>query len=237
MKWTPGRGVQRLIPWATPLLIAVPILVVDLLLGQTQAELFGEGGPVETAQLVIWGIAAVLALGGALIGEHPRRLVTFWLGVICVLCFARELDLHEALNPETLGDLGVRYRMDWWLQDGAPLLLKLSWAGVFTAIGAAVTLPLVFGKPDAIRALRNGSASAWILVIGCGLLAMGVVLDDLLRDALPLALRQPAEEICELIGAACFIAGVFARFVPEWRGEGAADAPDTPEGAGEAAVS
>lgn len=228
MQWTPGQGAQRLIPWATPLLIAVPILVVDLVLGQSNAEVFAEGGPVETAQLVIWGVAGVLALVSSLLGSHPRRLVTFWLGVVCVLAFARELDLHEALNPETLGDLGVRYRMDWWLQSGAPLWLKLGWAGVFTLIGAALTLPLVFGKPDAIVAWRNRSASAWILLVGCGLLAMGVVLDDILRDHLPLAFRQPVEEVCELLGAACFVPGVFARFVPEWRGESPEHTPGEP---------
>lgn len=221
MRDTLQSGGLRWLPWVTPLAIAAPILVIDLSVGGSNAEVFGEGGPVETAQLVLWGVAATLAGAGAVRGRHPRRLVTLWFGVICLLCFARELDLHEALNPETLGSLGVRYRLDWWVQAGAPLWLKLGWAVVFAAIGAAVVLPLLLGDPDAIRALRNRSASAWLFVIGCGLLAMGVALDDLLRDALPLAFRQPLEESAELLGAGCFIPGVFARFVPAWRGEAA----------------
>lgn len=200
--------------WAVlPSLAAFPFAV-----SQHGIAAFGEGGLIETMQsallLVAVGTATVMtAVAG---GSTVCRRRTMLLGLIAMLLLARELDWHVALNPEWLGEFGVRYRIDWWLDGTVAWSLKLGWAaaalialamGVYMARGA-------IGPVDWYRARPR------LLVLALVGYAGGFVFDDLLRDSFSGDLRQPIEEMFELFATACILGAVLA---PESSGADASE--------------
>jgi len=195
-----------------PVLLAVPMGLLTAPSEGLRRAVFSEGGFLELAQLGMWACAALCAAWLFFRERAVRghRMVTLWLGVLALLSLLRELDLHEALNPEVLGDLGVRYRIDWWLDTSVAWWLKGMWAGVGLVIGAAVVVPLVLaGGVDGMP--HKDSARLRLLAGAAGCLAMGFVFDDLLRRVITNeAVKQTCEESWELLGAALFLAGVLA---------------------------
>lgn len=173
---------------------------------------YAEGGYIELAQIGLW-LTGVLAAGWLFFTERePRahRFQTLWLGVLGAVAAVRELDVHEALNPERLGDLGVRYRIDWVLDEGVPVWLKAMWGAVFLAIGAALVVPLILG--GGVKGLpRKGSPRLRLFVAATACLVMGFVFDDLLRHVITNhAVKQSLEETWELLSATFFLAAVMA---------------------------
>ncbi|MFG0305086.1 MAG: hypothetical protein ACF8Q5_02590 [Phycisphaerales bacterium JB040] len=204
--------------WAWGLFAGVPVLLATPLglLASPSPEMlravYSEGGFIELAQQGVWSASALCA--GLLFwrerGPHGHRMVTLWLGVLAVLFLLRELDLHESLNPEVLGDWGVRYRIDWWLDGSVAWWLKGLWAGVGVLVGAAVVVPLVLA--GGIRGMPHKDSARLRLLAGAAVcLGMGFVFDDLLRHVITNeAVKQTCEEGWELAGAVLYLGAVLA---------------------------
>jgi hypothetical protein len=193
-----------------PPLLGIPVGLLASPDAAAHHAVYSEGGYIELVQVGMW-VTVVLAAGWLFMTERvPRshRMLTLWLGVVGVVAVAREMDLHEALNPETLGHLGVRYRIDWVLDQTVPLWLKAGWGLFFLVIGAALVIPLILA--GGIRGLpHKDSARVRLFAAATGCLAMGFVFDDLLRHVITNnALKQSLEETWELLGAVFFLAAV-----------------------------
>jgi len=195
-----------------PPLLGIPIGLLASPNSGMHHAVYSEGGFIELAQIGLW-LAAVLAAFWLFATEREcraHRYQTLWLGVLGTVSAVREMDAHEALNPETLGELGVRYRIDWVLDETVPLWLKAMWGAVFLAIGAALVVPLILG--GGIRGLpHKDSARLRLFTAAAGCLVMGFVFDDLLREVITNdAVKQTLEETWELLGATFFLAAVTA---------------------------
>lgn len=87
-----------------------------------------EGGVLELTQAAILGTAVPWAAVAAL--RLPPGRYRAWGGVLMFVAlgaYAREADFHTVLNPQYLGEWGLRYRADWWLNGQVSLWLKLGW--------------------------------------------------------------------------------------------------------------
>jgi len=178
-------------------------------------EVHSEGGVIEMLQVMIWSAALVFGLTSSPRSRDGRsRMLARWLAMVAGLALLRELDLHEAANPEVLGAWGIRYRLDWWVSLDAPVLPRVMWAGVFIGLGWVQWWLLVNTRPDPIGALRRGDLSAWMLVGCVALLGSGYAADDLLRNVLPREPLQAFEELAELIGVTAFLGAVVGRLRP-----------------------
>jgi len=171
-----------------------------------------EDGPVELLQASCWWSAAAIGLLSAAAGRQGirGRAVLTWLGVLSALAFAREFDMHESLNPETLGAWGVRYRSDWWLDPEVSLGLKAMWASSAAAVGLLITVPLLIARPNPLGQALAGHPATLLLGLGVASMAGGYAMDDLLgRDQfLASATTQKIEETLELMGALLWLLGV-----------------------------
>ncbi len=127
----------------------------------------------------------------------------------------RECDAHILLNPEHLGPVGVRYRLDWWISPATLLVLRQFWATVFLAGVAPLAMGFAVSGPALLRVLRAPGALGRLLILTGVLLAAGFAFDDLLRGAVlaPLPVRQAIEEILEFGAAAAFLAAVLAAWI------------------------
>jgi hypothetical protein len=132
------------------------------------------------------------------------------LGVLALLAGLRELDAHIMLNPESLGSLGVRYRLDWWTDPGVPWVLKAGWGAVFVGVVASVLVPAVRSGSRPVRQLRAGHPATWLLAAAVALLGCGWAIDDLMRGVLPAGWSKLVEESVELCGAVAYLGAVAA---------------------------
>lgn len=208
---TRSRWLWALLAGAPPLL-AIPVGLLASPNSGMHHAVYSEGGFIELSQIGLW-LTAVLAAGWLFATEReprPHRMITLWLGVLATVAAVREMDVHEALNPETLGDLGVRYRIDWVLDETVPLWLKAMWGVVFLAVGAALVVPLLWA--GGIKGLpHKDSARIRLFSAASGCLVMGFVFDDLLREVITNdAIKQSLEETWELLGATFYLAAVAA---------------------------
>lgn len=210
--WKPRRWVWAV--WALlPCLAAIPFAFAD-----AGAGTFTEGKLVELMQKGILVVAVVAAVLMAVFVRLPRicHRRTLLLGLFALACLARELDLHVALNPEHFGRYGVRYRIDWWLDGGVSLLLKLGWAAV---LGCVVWVGVFLGR-GASGPVDWRRARPRLFVLGLACYFVGFVFDDLMRAHLAEAVRQSVEETIELVATACILGAVLApEFAARWRGD------------------
>lgn len=175
-----------------------------------------EGGPLETLHLLCWCAASVAAFVLAGLGGLParERVLRCWLGLLALLAAARELDLHEKLNPERgpLGDWGVRYRLDWWLDPAMPLGAKLVWAVIGVMLAAVLIAPPLWARPRWPRLMLRGHAAYWLMAMGTGLVVAGYVADDFLGRGqfVSVDTSQLVEELLESAGVGLVLAGVVA---------------------------
>ena len=172
---------------------------------------FEEDGPVERAQILLWAIASIagviLSLSAA---TRSTRCYLLVLASLAGLAVARELDAHIYLNPEKLGSLGVRYRIDWWLDGSVSLLLKAAWALVALVSIAAVLGPAFFARDAILRTIRLRTLPFWLLGATGLCLFVGFAVDDLLRNRIDLQIGHAIEESVELAGPIFYLAAVLA---------------------------
>ena len=172
-------------------------------------------------------VEAYEAAGGRQ-GLRGRAVLT-WLGVLSALAFCREFDMHESLNPETLGAWGVRYRSDWWLDPEVSLGLKAAWASSAAVIGLLVTVPLLIARPSPFGQVFAAHPATLLLGFGVASMGCGYAMDDLLgRDQfISWTITEGIEESFELMGAALWMLGVACatRSPMLVRRRGAADTP------------
>lgn len=180
-------------------------------------HVWAEDGLLEYSHLALWGVCVLVAGAVALTTPGRARSAAAWRGVLAALAGARELDLHIKLNPQSIGEWGVRYRLDWWTDPGVPLGIKALWAAVGVTIGVALALPIYLSRQDPIRLIRARHPASVLFAIAIGCLAMGWALDDLFRGWFPEEPAQALEEVFETFGAGFFLGSVLAcrRIPPE----------------------
>lgn len=190
--------------------IAAPIAVLSFaasLVFPGDTKLYAENGPLELISAILWGLIMLGGLGAALRAPNcTQRLLLAWFAGLALLAGLREFDLHTALNPDTLGEFGVRYKLSWWLDGSVPLWLKLGWGVLFVLVLGGVSYPPWRTRRELYslvvrldpRLLMFGSAFVF--------LALGFVVDDLLRGSkyVKFETRQMLEETSEFIGACLY---------------------------------
>jgi hypothetical protein len=206
-----GAGFRYLY-WAAAVAggIALSVLAAAILMSHDDL-LYRENGALENISLVFWVTSSLVSFAAAFKrGTRDSRIVAVWIGWIAALAAMRELDLHIWLNPKHLGSLGVRYRIDWWLDGDVNFWLKLGWATLFI-----VALFLTFYAPMKLHRvlaglLRKGDAFAGLLAVSIMFLVFGFIIDDILRtvQVVSLGTKQLMEETTETIGAALFLFAV-----------------------------
>jgi hypothetical protein len=109
----------------------------------------------------------------------------------------------------------VRFRLDWWLGGDASPWLKLGWASVFLVLGCLLIYPPLRLHRELLHRLRAGEVVIGFLALAVIFLALGFIMDDILRPVRLLRheARQLIEETSELVGAALFAASTLA----QWR--------------------
>lgn len=195
-RWNRGRWWWAV--WAA--LPALASMVLATLSGDL--DIYQEGGLAESLQA---GLLLVTALSSIYVAARLTdvrcRNTTLLLGVLAVLALFRELDLHVLINPEHLGRLGVRFRLDWWLSGRTDALVKAIWILLFASTGCLF----------AILALRSAGPIDWrrarprLMALAIGLYAISFACDDLLRGIIHLRIAQGIEESVELIAAAAVL--------------------------------
>lgn len=203
----PSRWVKIL---AAAIVAGALAIAALYLLTDNPTALHAENGPIETVQLAAWLLAAAIYIFAAARG--PRRadlLMNGWRAVIALAVSARELDLHEKLNSDVIGRLGVHYRIDWWLDGAVPLGLKAGWATIFLVLLALLLLPPLMVRPPTRRLLLRGDAHTWLFLLAFAFLFLGYALDDFLgRGTIveSIHITQGLEESVELCGVGCYLA-------------------------------
>ena len=126
-----------------------------------------ETGPFEVAALVAWIVAAAVLA----VRIRPFTSRTLAFALVCLLCAAREADLHKAFTQESIS------RLSYYRRSAAPLAEKLiggSVALLFTAL-------LLYAAVVAVRFLfREGglrSRSGTWLMVSAALLVLTKALD------------------------------------------------------------
>lgn len=194
-----------------PALLGIWCVVVGIL--QSTEAATREFGLIEISQFAVWFLSAAIAcMLAARPGPAPTRLVLLWLGVVALICGARELDVHLWIAPHNFGEWGMRFKLNWWTDLSVPLAPKILWGAIGLCILAALTLPLAFARLNPIRRLRLGMPDTWLFAIAVVFLGLGGVFDDLLREALSDEPRKLAEETTESLGAGFFFSSVLTAY-------------------------
>jgi hypothetical protein len=171
---------------------------------------------LEDVSLGFWILSCCLALALAIRSSClTSRHMALWTGWVAVLAALRELDLQVWLNPQHLGALGVRYRLDWWMSGKVSLWLRLGWALGFLAVGFLAIYWPVKHRRLLWRLAREGELFTGLLVLAVGFLCIGYVMDDILRPVrfASAGTKQLIEETSEMIGAGLYCLGM----VFQWR--------------------
>lgn len=171
--------------------------------------LYMEAGPLENMSLALWLLSAFAAAAAyrRWTGKVDR-LVAFWVAAMSCLAALREADAHHLLNPDVIGRIGVHYRIEWVLDPGVSILLKVGYALLFLPVVAVGFVPLLRLRGGFGRLARAGDAAVGMLIVaGVGVL-LGYIMDDVLRGCpfMRKAVRQLIEETGEFAGALAFCA-------------------------------
>jgi hypothetical protein len=189
----------------------IVILLIDglgFLVVRDKHRLFQENGLIENLSVAAWGCSLLTGLLGCF--RTPRweeRLIFAWITMLALLAGLRELDAHKYLNPESLGEFGVRFRANWWLDSRTPLWLKLGWGALFAGTCMSLIYPLVAARGVVVKSLREAEVRTSLLIAAFAFLGFGFFVDDLMRGSkiIDFQTRQMLEETTELIGAVLFL--------------------------------
>jgi hypothetical protein len=172
-------------------------------------NLFIEGSWIELVQLFTWLAGACWAWWRVPRTAPGRdRWMIFWLAVILSIAAGREQDLQKYMNPQRFGELGVSFRIAWWLDASVPLALKLGWVVVGGLAAAALTVPLLRARPRLVLLTLGLDPSAWLFGVGGFFLMLGYGADDLFGRGLIMSTKasEVLEESSELAGVALVVA-------------------------------
>ena len=167
--------------------VVLLVLFAGLLPYASVKPWLSESGPFELGALLAWiGAAGVLALR-----IRPFTVRTLAFMAICLLCAAREADLHKAFTLESIS------RLSYYRKSAAPFAEKLM-AGCAALLFVAL---LAYGALVAARFLfRQGglrSRSGFWLIVSAALLVLTKTLDRtaavlarIFDTALPAVMQQ-----------------------------------------------
>ena len=209
---TSKRKSSRTFRWAvlTALVILIVVAACSSFL-RSYELIYRENGMLEGLSVLLWCLSALLGLWAAFRrSTMDHRLLAFLLTTIAFLAALREVDAHIWLNPQHLGALGVRYKINWWLDSDVSLALKLGWALVFLALVCSVLYPLTKSWRTLWRSLLARETVPLLVLASIAFLGMGFALDDLLRHSSRIGpdTRQLMEETAEVLGAALYLTAV-----------------------------
>lgn len=187
--------------------VLIPLCIAYMII-PNPARLHAEDGVIEWSSFACWIVSIFICFRA--LSRHNNRfdiMVFLWTCLICVLAAARELDAQVLLNPEYLGQFGVRYKTKWFLSPEVSIFLKLFWFSIFLTVGGIIIWPLVAMRKAILRLIRSGDAAAGLLLLSFIGSATGFIFDDLLRKTtfLDIDVRQAIEETSELFGAIFFL--------------------------------
>jgi hypothetical protein len=173
--------------------------------------IYRENGVLESLSVTLWCTGALLGFSAAFrTATAENRLLAFLMALIALLAALREIDAHIWLNPQHFGSLGVRYRVDWWMNPEVSLPVKIGWALVFLAITTSVAYPLIRLRRSLYHSVRAGAPIPLLFLAAVLFLGLGFAFDDLLRHSsrVTSATRQLMEETAEVLGAVLYLTAV-----------------------------
>jgi hypothetical protein len=171
--------------------------------------LYAENGIYESASVIFLLGTVVVALAGLReVRSSLSRVMLLWLAGLALVACGRELDMHVLVRPEYLGAMGMRFRLDWWIEDGPPNWLRLFWGAIFIAAALPFAYSAWHFRRELSRLLHNlRDPSLQMLAMMAIFWGIGFVFDDLLRrvDEIPMSIKQTIEEFAESMGALCLL--------------------------------
>jgi hypothetical protein len=213
---------MRPLKWV-PLSALAVLILVSAFSGYLRNHeiIYRENGVLESLSVTLWCIGALLGFWATFRkATAENRLLAFLMASIALLAALREVDAHIWLNPQHFGSLGVRYRVDWWLNPEVSLPVKLGWGIVFLTILTSLAYPLIRLRRSLYHSVRAGAPVPLLILAAVLFLGVGFAFDDLLRHASWVAsnTRQLMEETAEVLGAFLYLTAVIVHL----REEGAA---------------
>jgi len=196
--------------WVTGALAAAVVAGSGLWYGLSFGwlNLFIEDSWIELVQVCAWLAGACWAWWRVPRVEGRDRWLILWHAVICSLAAAREQDLQKYVNPDRFGELGVSFRIAWWLDPAVPLALKFGWVVAGLLVGAALTVPLLRARPRLVLLTLGLDRAVWLFGVGVFFLLLGYGADDLFGRGLIMSTKasEVLEETSELAGVALVVA-------------------------------
>lgn len=207
---TATQAPRRLLTWAAAAVVVLALVASAIWYGLSFGwiNLFIEGSWIELVQGFTWLAGACWAWWRIPRREGRDRWLIFWHAVILSIAAGREQDLQKYMNPDRFGELGVSFRIAWWLDPGVPLALKIGWVVIALLVGAALTVPLLRARPRLLLLTLGRDAAVWLFGFGVFFLLLGYGADDLFGRGLIMSTRasEVLEETSELLGVALVIA-------------------------------
>ena len=158
---------DRLLLWGCVVYACLLVLGAALLPYDWVKPWLSETGPFETGALAAWlAAAAVVALR---IRPFTSRTLAFV--VVCVLCAAREADLHKAFTQESMS------RLSYYRKSTAPFIEKLLAGSVALLFVGLLLYALIVAARFLFREGGLRSRSGLWLIVSAVLLVLTKALD------------------------------------------------------------
>jgi hypothetical protein len=190
----PAEGLLVWPPLAVAV-VAIGLLVCSLFWlltdATTMGRLAGEGGIIESATAVLYGVAIAGLLAAA------RRERWFFVGSAFAvgLMLARELDLHRLASQSALA-------VNSYKAGGMPFPERLIAGGIVLVLAACLAAYLIANAARFWRGLRDRRAPAWTVAAMFLLMAYSATIDGLRRKAQEfLGIELPLDETKRFLGA------------------------------------
>lgn len=166
---------------------------------------WSEGNVGENLAAAAWGLGALLCIikFNFFFDKKDDLMVWLWCTFAFGLGFARELDLHKAL--ESMG--GMSWKTDWLGDHSVALYLKVIIIGLMVSIVGGMLGSLIWQRRKIFRALQSGHVLITLFLLGFIYMGFGFLFDGSVlgkKVVFPIITRSFAklcEEIFETIGA------------------------------------
>jgi hypothetical protein len=158
---------DRLLLWGCLAYVCALVLGAALLPYDWVKPWLSETGPLEIGALLAWLVAAAVLA----IRIRPFTSRTFAFVVVCLLCAAREADLHKAFTQESIS------RLSYYRKSTAPLIEKLLAGAVALLFVALLVYALIVIARFLFRDGGLRSRSGLWLIVSAVLLVLTKALD------------------------------------------------------------